>query len=220
MEKLKRFYIFIALLVSISFVESVASQIKDSAIDSTFCNENISHKDKATFELLELNPPLFQCKIDSSEWIYNETLQKDYDKTLIEIRTNFPALSPTQAKNLRYAFYLQDAINILLSNQDKKKSVPKIISALSINQKDIANMQKIVDKYYNESIQNLNAKDIANLKLKIYGRLESIQIIQKAKDSKIIVKDEIKQTQDSNKQILMQIKNISQLNFNDENKES
>lgn len=222
MDKLKRFYIFVVLCVNLAFVESSASQIKDSAIDSTFCNENISHKDKATFEILELNPPLFQCKIDNSnaEWIYNETLQKDYDKTLIEIRTNFTTLSLTQAKNLRYAFYLQDTINTLLANKDKKKSAQKIISALSINQKDIANMQIMVDKYYSESLRNLNQKDIANLKLKIYGRLESIQITQKVKDNKIISKDEIKKAQDLNKQILMQIKNISQLNFNDENKES
>ncbi|TLD87655.1 MULTISPECIES: hypothetical protein [Helicobacter] len=87
------------------------------------CNENISQKDKDSFKALELNPPLFQCSFKQEKvmWQYNQTLQKDYDATLKELQSNFPTLSLSQAKGLRYALYIQDSLNTIKKNENTNK---------------------------------------------------------------------------------------------------
>ncbi|WP_416863987.1 hypothetical protein [Helicobacter ganmani] len=187
------------------------------------CNENISQKDKDSFKALELNPPLFQCSFKQEKvmWQYNQTLQKDYDATLKELQSNFPTLSLSQAKGLRYALYIQDSLNTIKKNENTNNKNPfgKILGSATFTQKNIDNMQGAIDFYYQQSIPSLNIHERERLYLKLYGELEAIKIEQRAEDFQPISKEEIFKSQLDNKKILQQIKDITQLSFGSENEE-
>lgn len=188
------------------------------------CNENISLKDKDSFEILELNMPLFQCSFKQEKvmWQYNQTLPKDYNQTLKDLQKNFPTLSLKQAKGLRYALYIQDSVNSIKKNKttNDKNIFGKILGSATFTQKDIDNMQGAIDFYYQQSIPSLNIHEREKLYLKLYGELESIKIEKRAEDSQPISKEEIFKSQLDNKKILQQIKDITQLSFGSENEES
>ena len=187
------------------------------------CNENISQRDKDSFKALELNPPLFQCSFtqEQSLWQYNQTLQKDYDTTLKELQSNFPTLSLSQAKGLRYAFYIQDSLNILENGKNKETStiIGKALGSLTFTQKDLIAMQKAIDMYCQEAITSLNPTQIQNLFIKLYGEANALVTIQRAKDSKTFTQEQITKAKEDNAKILQQIQDIIDLNFKSEGKE-
>ena len=187
------------------------------------CNENISQRDKDSFKALELNPPLFQCSftLEQSLWQYNQTLQKDYDATLKELQSNFPTLSLSQAKGLRYAIYIQDSLNVLEKGKDKETStiIGRTLGSLTFTQKDLIAMQKAINMYYQEAITNLNPTQIQNLFLKLYGEANALATIQQAKDSKAFTQDQITKAKEDNAKILRHIQDIIDLDFKSESEE-
>ncbi len=187
------------------------------------CNENISQRDKDSFKALELNPPLFQCSftLEQSLWQYNQTLQKDYDATLKELQSNFPTLSLSQAKGLRYAIYIQDSLNVLEKGKDKETStiIGRTLGSLTFTQKDLIAMQKAINMYYQEAITNLNPTQIQNLSLKLYGEANALATIQQAKDSKAFTQDQITKAKEDNAKILRHIQDIIDLDFKSESEE-
>lgn len=183
------------------------------------CNENISQKDKDSFKALELNLPLFQCSFTSEQslWQYNQTLQKDYDTTLKELQSNFPTLSLSQAKGLRYAIYIQDSLNVLKKGKDKETStIIGRTGSLAFTQKDLMAMQKAINMYYQEAITSLNPTQIQNLSLKLYGEANALATTQQAKDSKTFTKEQIAKAKEDNTKILQQIQDIMNLDFKSE----
>lgn len=187
------------------------------------CNENISKQDKQSYEVLELNPPLFQCSFNKEQslWQYNQTLQKDYDATLKELQSNFPTLTLTQAKGLRYAIYIQDSLNTIKKheNTNNKNTFGKILGSLTFTQTDISNIQQAIDFYYKQAIDTLNTQERENLYLKLYGESQSIAILQQAKDSKTFTKEQITKAKEDNAKILQQIQDIINLDFKNESEE-
>lgn len=187
------------------------------------CNENISQRDKDSFKALELNPPLFQCSftLEQSLWQYNQTLQKDYDATLKELQSNFPTLSLSQAKGLRYAIYIQDSLNVLEKGKDKETStiIGRTLGSLTFTQKDLIAMQKAINMYYQEAITSLNPTQIQNLSLKLYGEANALATIQQAKDSKAFTQDQITKAKEDNAKILRHIQDIIDLDFKSESEE-
>lgn len=187
------------------------------------CNENISQRDKDSFKALELNPPLFQCSftLEQSLWQYNQTLQKDYDATLKELQSNFPTLSLSQAKGLRYAIYIQDSLNVLEKGKDKETStiIGRTLGSLTFTQKDLIAMQKAINMYYQEAITNLNPTQIQNLSLKLYGEANALATIQQVKDSKAFTQDQITKAKEDNAKILRHIQDIIDLDFKSESEE-
>lgn len=187
------------------------------------CDENISQRDKDSFKALELNPPLFQCSftLEQSLWQYNQTLQKDYDATLKELQSNFPTLSLSQAKGLRYAIYIQDSLNVLEKDKDKETStiIGRTLGSLTFTQKDLIAMQKAINMYYQEAITNLNPTQIQNLSLKLYGEANALATIQQAKDSKAFTQDQITKAKEDNAKILRHIQDIIDLDFKSESEE-
>ena len=187
------------------------------------CDENISQRDKDSFKALELNPPLFQCSftLEQSLWQYNQTLQKDYDATLKELQSNFPTLSLSQAKGLRYAIYIQDSLNVLEKGKDKETStiIGRTLGSLTFTQKDLIAMQKAINMYYQEAITNLNPTQIQNLSLKLYGEANALATIQQAKDSKAFTQDQITKAKEDNAKILRHIQDIIDLDFKSESEE-
>lgn len=187
------------------------------------CNENISQKDKDSFKALELNPPLFQCSFKQEKvmWQYNQTLQKDYDATLKELQSNFPTLSLSQAKGLRYALYIQDSLNVLERGKDKETStiIGRALGSTTFTQKDLIAMQKAINMYYQEAITSLNPTQIQNLSLKLYGEANALAIIQQAKDSKAFTQDQITKAKEGNAKIAQQIQDIIDLDFKSESEE-